>query len=61
MTYEESIARQRQRLHDRIDLWQRIQAMGDVNVAEMVEILEQATTELQVLDELVEPIESDCA
>ncbi len=61
MTYEETIARKRQRLEERISLFLVMQRMGDISAAQMAEVLDETVKEMRVLDELDEPIERDSA
>lgn len=61
MTHEETIARKRQRLEERISLFLAMQSMGDISAAQMAEVLDETAEEMRVLDELDEPVERDSA
>ena len=61
MTYEEWCAGRRKKLHARLSLLTLEQQMGDRSAAEMAEAIEDVSRELQTLDELEQPIESDSA
>ena len=61
MTYEESLSEQRRKVQERVGLYMIMQQLGDVSAAEMASVLEEATEEVRLLDELDEPIERDCA
>lgn len=61
MTYEETIARKRQKLEERVSLFLPMQQMGDISAAQMAQVLDETARELRVLEDLEQPIERDSA